>query len=64
MMTRGDKLLTEAEAAEILGVKPGTLAIWRTNKRYNLPYCKVGSRVRYRACDIEEFVQRRLVGAQ
>lgn len=33
--------------AKLIGVKEGTLAVWRCTKRYNLPYYKIGSNVRY-----------------
>ena len=52
-------LLTPAEAAVILRVKPHTLAVWRCEKRYDLPYVKSGGRVGYRVCDLEQFIQRR-----
>ena len=52
-------LLTPAEAAVILRVKPHTLAVWRCEKRYDLPYVKSGSRVGYRVCDLEQFIERR-----
>ena len=55
-------LLTREEAAAYLGIKPGTLAVWRTRKRYNLPVVKVGSLVRYRRSDLEKFLDRRTVG--
>ena len=54
-------LLNEREAAEILGVRTGTLSVWRSTRRYALPFCKIGRCVRYRASDIEAFVQSRTV---
>ena len=42
------ELLTRAEAAAYLGVKAQTLSVWATAKRYDLPFIKVGSLVRYR----------------
>lgn len=42
-----DPLLTEQQAAEVLGVKPGTLQVWRCTRRYGLPFVKVGRLVRY-----------------
>lgn len=50
------RLLDPRAAAEALGVKPGTLAIWRSTGRYNLPYVKVGRLVRYRLTDIAKFM--------
>lgn len=56
-----DPLLTEAQAAELLGVEPQTLQAWRCTRRYALPYVKVGRLVRYRASAIEAFLQARTV---
>jgi excisionase family DNA binding protein len=56
-------LLTRAQAAEFLGVKEQTLAVWLTTGRYNLPAIKVGRLVRYRLSDLEAFLERRTVGA-
>jgi predicted site-specific integrase-resolvase len=52
-------LISPAAAARLLGISPHTLAVWRSAKRYKLPYIKIGSRVRYRKTDIERFVQTR-----
>lgn len=56
-------LLTRNQAAEYLGVKPQTLALWASTKRYKLPYVKVGRSVRYRRSDLEAFLNSRTVGA-
>jgi excisionase family DNA binding protein len=50
------KLLTRKEAAEVLGCKENTLAVWATNKRYNLPFYKIGRLVKYKLTDLENFV--------
>jgi len=42
-----DPLLTEDEAAARIRVKPQTLAVWRSARRYGLPYIKCGHLVRY-----------------
>lgn len=55
-------LLTKEDVSEILGVSTGTLAVWRTTKRYNLPYVKSGRLVRYREEDVEAFITSRLHG--
>jgi predicted DNA-binding transcriptional regulator AlpA len=44
----GAELLDEREAAEILTVEPGTLSVWRSTGRYDLPFVKIGRAVRYR----------------
>ena len=50
---RPEKLLTTEQAAEMLGIAPQTLAVWRCKKRYDLPFVRIGSRrVRYRPEDI------------
>lgn len=58
-----DPLLTENEAAELLGIKPQTLSVWRCHKRYSLPFIRVGRRIRYRRSACERFLESRTVGA-
>lgn len=58
------ELLDEAATAEILQVKTGTLQVWRSTKRYPLPFVKIGRNVRYRRADIDAFIQSRMVGAE
>ena len=53
------KLLSDPEAAELLCVTPQTLAVWRCKKRYNLPYIKVGRKVRYREADLLDWLESR-----
>lgn len=54
-----EPLLDPDQVAEILGVSTKTLNVWRCTGRYNLPFVKVGSRVRYRRADVEAFLERR-----
>ena len=56
-----DPLLTEAEAAELLGIKPQTLSVWRCAKRYALAYIRVGRNIRYRRSACEAFLESRTV---
>jgi predicted site-specific integrase-resolvase len=50
-------LLNSSEAAEILRIKPQTLAVWR--QRGDGPrFRKVGSAVRYHPADISDFIER------
>lgn len=51
----GMQLLTNKEAAELLGIQPNTLAVWRLTKRHNIPCIKIGRLVRYRLTDILKF---------
>lgn len=46
----------DKQAASVLGVKVNTLAVWRSTKRYDLPYIKVGRLVRYRISDLAQFL--------
>jgi len=52
-------LLDDIQAAKLLDVTQGTLCVWRSTGRYNLPYVKVGRKVRYRAGDLREFLENR-----
>ena len=54
-------LLTPEQTAEMLGVAVQTLNVWRSTKRYPLPYVKVGRTVRYRASDVQEYLDRATV---
>ncbi len=61
-ITSPDDLLTRSQAAEVLGVSSGTLAVWASTRRYPLPYIKIGRSVRYRRSDIQAWVESRTVG--
>ena len=58
----GNDLLNQNEAAQILGIKAGTMQVWRATKRYRLPYVKVGRSVRYRLADNQAFIKSRMNG--
>ena len=57
------RLLTRDEAAAALGVKPETLAVWQSTRRYDLPLVKVGRSVRYKESDVARFIEQRTVSA-
>lgn len=59
-MNTKDTLHDEKSAADFLGLEPGTLAVWRCNKRYNLPFVKMGRLVKYRESDLLAFIESRL----
>ena len=59
-----DKLLTRAEAAAYLGIRPQTLAVWALTGRYGLRMVQVGRSVRYRKSDLDEWLERRTVGGE
>ncbi len=52
-----EKMLDRKQAAEFLGIKENTLAIWKCTKRYPLPYIKIGRYVRYRVSDLVKFIE-------
>lgn len=52
-------LLDEKQAAEFLGVAPGTLSVWRSRGRYAVPFVKVGHLVRYRRDALETWLESR-----
>jgi hypothetical protein len=43
LIAAGADLLDEQAAAALLTVAPGTLGVWRSTGRYNLPFLKVGA---------------------
>lgn len=53
-------LLTRKEAAEYLGVKVETLSNWALNGRHQLPYVKLGHRIRYYKSDLDDLYKRSL----
>lgn len=59
-----DSLLEPEKAAAFLQVKPETLQVWRSTKRYPLAYVKVGRLVRYRQSDLDAFLRVRTQGAE
>lgn len=54
-------LLTRQQAADVLGVKVNTLAVWATTGRYRLPYVRVGRSARYSMADLLAFIDARRV---
>ena len=61
LASRPSPLVDEKAAAEILGITPGTMSVWRCVRRYKLPYTKIGRAVRYRVEDLERFIADRTV---
>jgi hypothetical protein len=55
------ELLSNKQAAEFLGITPGTLSVWRCENRYPIPYIPVGSKIRYRVEDLQAFLDARRV---
>jgi excisionase family DNA binding protein len=55
------ELLTPRQAADILGVKTQTLALWRSTGKHGLPFIKVGTSVRYRQTELDAWLRSRTV---
>jgi Helix-turn-helix domain len=60
-VTKNTNFLNTDEAAKFLGKAPATLVIWRSTKRYGLPYIKMGGSVRYAMDDLLAFVEAQRV---
>lgn len=56
-ISKSSDLLSRRQAAAYLGLQEQTLAIWASNKRYNLPFCKIGSLAKYKLGDLDRFIQ-------
>jgi excisionase family DNA binding protein len=56
MSNINDEPLTRKQAARYIKCSPGTLAVWASTKRYNLPFSKIGRSVRYRRSDLDKFL--------
>jgi len=56
-----DRLITSREAADLLGLREGTLAAWRVRKVFDRPAAvRVGTRgVRYRESVIRQWITDR-----
>ena len=60
-----DELYDVEAAAVYLGgtkpLNPGTLRVWISTKRYDLPFVKIGGSVRFRRSDLDKFILDRLI---
>lgn len=59
IVDRSRDLVDEKTAAEHLTISPGTLSVWRSTGRYNLPFIKVGRAVRYRLSELDTWLAAR-----
>ena len=51
--------MTREQAAEYLGVRPQTLAVWATTRRYALPFFRVGRKAIYLRADLDAWLAER-----
>jgi hypothetical protein len=59
LIRAGADLIDEQATAELLCLSPGTLSVWRSTGRYNLPFLKIGRNVRYRRADVLTWLDSR-----
>jgi hypothetical protein len=57
-------LLTPKETGALMRKSEGTLAIWRSSRRYPLLFVKLGNRVFYRRRDVEAFIESCIQGGK
>ena len=54
--------ITNDEAAELLGITPGTLENWRVQQREDQPKChKIGRNIKYKPSDVEAWIEEHAV---
>jgi hypothetical protein len=56
-----ERLLTEAEVAEWLGISPLTLRKWRCLRTHSLPFLKIAKVIRYKESDVLPFLESHMV---
>lgn len=56
---RNGDLIDENTAADFLHISPGTLSVWRSTGRYQIPFIKVGHCVRYSKKSLEAWLESR-----
>jgi hypothetical protein len=52
-------LLSPDETAARLRCTVASLAVWRSKRRYNLPFVRIGNRIFYRQSTLERFIRER-----
>lgn len=48
--------ISPKELSKYINISVGTLAVWRTNRTYDLPYVKIGGRIMYPAQQVNEWL--------
>ena len=57
-----DELLTNDEAAKVLGCKPDTLPVWRCRNSPSIPFHRIGKKmIRYSRRDLDKFLAKQRV---
>ena len=58
------KLINNEEAANIFNIKPNTLSIWRSKKKINLPFYKIGNLVKYDEDEVHKYLKSLIIKPQ
>ena len=58
-----DRKFDNDGAAEYLGVAPTSLRTWRCTRAVQIPYAKIGRRVVYWQSDLDNFLDKNIVGS-
>lgn len=61
MFDDSSRYWTTEKTAQYLGLEPHTLNVWRSARRYGLPFVRVGRLIRYDARAVERWLQARTV---
>lgn len=59
LLNSSRELLDPEHTALLLGITPGTLSVWRSVGRYQLPYVQIGRKIMYRRSDLEAWLESR-----
>ncbi|MBR1605134.1 MAG: helix-turn-helix domain-containing protein [Alphaproteobacteria bacterium] len=54
-------LLSTEDAAIYLGISARTLETWRCKQRYDIPYVRIGSVVRYKISDLDDYISKNTI---
>ena len=55
------RLINTKKAAELLGVAEGTLMNWRSSQAVEIPFVRIGARIRYRLKDVKQWIKNNRV---
>ena len=54
-------LLTQKQVADYLGTTVGSLNTWRAQGKNPIPFIRWGNRIRYRMCDLDQWIAENMV---
>lgn len=61
IIDKNKDFLTPSEAAEMLGVKVNTLAVWRCKHKKKIPFYKIGRAIKYKNQDLLDWIESQKV---